>query len=145
MMRLGEWLGLRLVGGEVIELVGDVGAGKTTFTRGLARGLGIDSAIQSPTFTVSREYGCRDNLRLVHYDFYRLLEAGIMADEIHDTLLDPQAVVVVEWSGVVADVLPDRRIIFTIQPVAESENERELVGGGAGVAILKEYKHATTA
>lgn len=145
MMRLGEWIGSKLSGGEVIELVGDVGAGKTTFTRGLARGLGIASPIQSPTFTVNREYSCRDNLRLVHYDFYRLTEAGIMADEIHDTLLDPQAVVVVEWSDVVADVLPDRRVILTIHPVASSENERELIGSGDGVNILKEYEHATAA
>lgn len=126
MQRLGEQLGRTLRGGEVIELVGDVGAGKTTFTRGIAAGLGIAEPIQSPTFTISREYDARDNLRLVHYDLYRLQEAGIMTDDIIDAMHDPSTVVVVEWAGVVNDVLPTDRCTVTIRPVATDEQARQL-------------------
>ena len=71
MISFGQELGNSLKGGEVIELIGDVGAGKTTFTKGLAKSLGITDEIQSPTFTISRVYeGTKNNL--VHYDFYRL-------------------------------------------------------------------------
>ena len=73
MISFGQELGNSLKGGEVIELIGDVGAGKTTFTKGLAKSLGITDEIQSPTFTISRVYeGTKNNL--VHYDFncYRM-------------------------------------------------------------------------
>lgn len=114
----------RLQGGEVIELIGDVGAGKTTFTKALARALGINEAIQSPTFTISRQYSYGDGQRLVHYDFYRLQEAGIMRDELAETIADPKALVVVEWADVTADVLPAERITIQIDSVAEDEQAR---------------------
>ena len=84
MLAFGQKIATRLQGGEVLELVGDVGAGKTTFTKGLALGLGVQGTVQSPTFTISREYETSSAIRLVHYDFYRLQEAGIMADELLD-------------------------------------------------------------
>ena len=98
---LGERLGALLRGGETIELVGDVGAGKTTFVKGLALGLGIDEDVQSPSFTISRLYDARDNLRLAHYDFYRLTNAGIMADELTETTQDSATVTVIEWADIV--------------------------------------------
>lgn len=123
-MDFGEQIGRMLRGGEVIELVGDVGAGKTTFTKGLGRGLGIDEDIQSPSFTISRVYDGRDDLRLVHYDFYRLSEAGIMANELADAIMDQKSVIVVEWADAVQDVLPKNhtRIRFT----SPSETTRQL-------------------
>lgn len=123
-MDFGEQIGRMLHGGEVIELVGDVGAGKTTFTKGLGRGLGIDEDIQSPSFTISRVYDGRDDLRLVHYDFYRLSEAGIMANELADAIMDQKSVIVVEWADAVQDVLPKHhtRIRFT----SPSETTRQL-------------------
>ena len=124
--RLGELFGERASGGTVFELVGDVGAGKTTFTRGLAKGLGIAEAIQSPTFTISREYDARDGLRLVHYDFYRLREPGILADELGETLQDDAAVTVVEWAESVEEILPDERIVLRILPVATDESARQI-------------------
>ena len=112
---LGERLGALLRGGETIELVGDVGAGKTTFVKGLALGLGIDEDVQSPSFTISRLYDARDNLRLAHYDFYRLTNAGIMADELTETTQDSATVTVIEWADIVEGVLPTGRlsIVFT--------------------------------
>lgn len=119
-----------LKGGEVIELIGDVGAGKTSFTKGLAAALGIKEAIQSPTFTISREYGYGDNQRLVHYDFYRLNQAGIMRDELAETIADPEALAVVEWADVAADVLPESRITIQISAVATDEQAREVKVSG---------------
>ena len=75
-----EKLANRLVGGEVIELVGDVGAGKTTFVRGLAKGLGSTDHVSSPTFTVEQVYTGR--LTLYHYDFYRLPDAGVVKNQL---------------------------------------------------------------
>ena len=119
MRQLGERLGRQLSGGEVIELVGDVGAGKTTFTKGLARGLGIDEPIQSPTFTINRIYAARDDLQLIHYDFYRLDAPGIMADELREAMSDPANIVVIEWAGLVDDVLPENRLTINIETTGE--------------------------
>lgn len=118
---LGERLGHFLRGGETIELIGDVGAGKTTFTKGLARGLAIDEAIQSPSFTISRVYDARDGLVLAHYDFYRLADAGIMNDELRETLHDPETITVIEWADIVEGVLPENRIRLQFQATSEEE------------------------
>lgn len=130
MKRLGEKLGALLRGGEVLELVGDVGAGKTTLTKGLAKGLAIDEDVQSPSFTISRVYDAREGLQLAHYDFYRLGNAGIMADELHETLHDSQVVTVVEWAGIVDGVLPVDRVSVRITSPTETDRHVELVAGG---------------
>ena len=108
--KIGHEIGQSLLGGECIELIGDVGAGKTTLTRAIAEGLGVDEDVQSPSFTISRQYPARDNLLLVHYDFYRLADPGIMAYELTETLEDPQIITVIEWAETVHSVLPDNRI-----------------------------------
>jgi tRNA threonylcarbamoyladenosine biosynthesis protein TsaE len=125
MKSFGARLASFLRGGEVIELVGDVGAGKTTFTKGLAEGLGVDDDVQSPSFTISRIYPARDGLTLAHYDFYRLQQAGIMGDELHETMLNQQTVTVIEWGGIVEDVLPDDRLTLTI--VTPTETTRRII------------------
>ncbi len=124
MKLLGAKLGRLLVGGESIDLTGDVGAGKTTFTKGLAVGLGIDEDVQSPTFTISRTYDGRDGIRLAHYDFYRLQSAGIMHDELAETLADSMAVTVIEWSDIVKGVLPTDHL--SIHITSPEENVRHL-------------------
>lgn len=121
---LGERIGRLLRGGEVLELVGDVGAGKTTFTKGLSAGLAIDDEVQSPSFTVNRIYEARDGLVLSHYDFYRLTDAGIMANELHEVTQDKAAVTVVEWADIVENVLPEHR--FTIRFAAPTETSRQI-------------------
>lgn len=114
-------LGAALPGGTVIELRSDVGGGKTTFTKGLAEGLGVHETVQSPTFTINRLYDGRDGLRLSHYDFYRLSDAGIMQAELAETLADPSAVTVIEWADTVTDVLPPGRTRITIEQLGEQE------------------------
>jgi tRNA threonylcarbamoyladenosine biosynthesis protein TsaE len=130
MRALGAKLGAFLKGGEVIELVGDVGAGKTTLTKGIAVGMGIDEDIQSPTFTISRVYGAPNDLHLVHYDFYRLSDAGIMADELHETVNDPSTITIIEWAEIVTGVLPADRL--TIHLTSPAEQTRRVVVHAGG-------------
>ena len=117
---LGERIGARLRGGEVIELVSDLGGGKTTFTRGLVRGAGSPDRVASPTFTVVRQYDA-PKLNIFHFDFYRLDDPGIIVDELREYLSDPWTVVIVEWSDVVREVLPKDRTTITISAVGETE------------------------
>ena len=91
----------------VIELIGDVGAGKTTLTRGLAEGLGVAEAVTSPSFTISKVYALPDGGRLVHYDFYRLKEPGLMVEDLAENMAEPRNVVVIEWGESVAEVIPE--------------------------------------
>ena len=130
MQRLGQIIGSRLRGGEVIELVGDIGAGKTTLTKGVAKGLDITEPVQSPTFTISRVYQSPGGLTLAHYDFYRLGEAGIMAEEIHEVAMQPQTVTVVEWAGAVEQVLPADRLTARILAIDEQSRRVTLSAGG---------------
>lgn len=125
-MAFGQNLGQELVGGEVFELVGDVGAGKTSFVKGLARGLGVDDDVQSPSFTISRVYKCRDELELRHYDFYRLDDAGIMSHEILEGLEDKNVITVVEWADTVASVLPEKHITIRFSYDATRDEVRRV-------------------
>jgi tRNA threonylcarbamoyladenosine biosynthesis protein TsaE len=120
---IAEQLGAKLQGGEVIELVSDLGGGKTTFTRGLARGAGSTDRVGSPTFTISREYA-GPKFTIAHFDFYRLGEAGIVADELAEVIDNPNYVAVVEWGDIVHDVLPSKRL--TIHLTLTGESERQL-------------------
>ena len=120
---LGVAIGQQLCGGEVIELVGDVGAGKTTLTRSIARGMGIAEPMQSPTFTIVNRYENAAAITLAHYDFYRLQDAGVMRDELREALDDQTTVVVVEWGDIIAEVLPEDRLTITLQPASETERE----------------------
>ena len=98
----------------VIELVGDVGAGKTTFTKGLARGLEITDEITSPTFTISKVYENSRGQKLVHYDFYRLENPGIMVEDLFENLQDPQTVTIIEWADTVSEILPANHLRLEI-------------------------------
>ena len=129
MKQLGEAIGQSVSGGEVLELVGDIGAGKTTLTKGIAQALGINEPVQSPTFTISRVYDSPKGLHLAHYDFYRLSEAGIMGDEIREAM-DDNSVVVVEWAGAVDDDLPKDRLVVKITTISEEERLVEFHPGG---------------
>lgn len=124
--RLGERIGTNLRGGEVIELASDLGGGKTTFVRGLARGAGSTDHVASPTFTISREYKT-DKFVVYHFDFYRLHEPGVMADELYELLGDPHAVVVVEWSDIVQHVLPAGHLKVDIKQTGETGRQLDFV------------------
>ena len=130
MQDFGARLGSLLRGGEIIELVGDIGAGKTTLTKGIARGMGINDDILSPTFTISRVYRSTSGIQLAHYDFYRLSDAGIMSIELAESTSDPNTVTVIEWAEIVHGVLPDDRITIDIASPDEEIRDIELRFGG---------------
>jgi tRNA threonylcarbamoyladenosine biosynthesis protein TsaE len=117
-------LGKRLRGGEVIELVSDVGGGKTTFVKGLAKGFGSTDAVASPSFTLSREYVAGDKT-MYHFDFYRLNDPGIVANELAEVVDDEKAVTVVEWADIVENVLPADHMRITIKSIGDTEREFE--------------------
>jgi tRNA threonylcarbamoyladenosine biosynthesis protein TsaE len=120
--QLGEHIGERLKGGEVVELVSDLGGGKTTFVRGLAKGAGSSDHVASPTFTISKVYKT-PKFEIHHFDFYRLHEAGLMEHELQDLLGDQKVVIVVEWGEVVKHVLPEERLTIEISQTGNEERE----------------------
>lgn len=129
-MVLGERLGRLLSGGEVIELSSDLGGGKTTLVKGIAKGLGVDEPIVSPTFTISRVYQMPGNKRLFHFDFYRLSPGDVAAEELAEASGQPSNIVVIEWAGQVGTKLPEDRM--TIELIASGEDEREITIKGRG-------------
>ena len=138
MKAFGQRLGSLLKGSEVIELVGDVGAGKTTLTKGVAKGLGVDEDVQSPSFTISRVYNTASDLRLSHYDFYRLQDAGIMADELQETIGEANGITIIEWAEIVSGILPTDRLTIRIISPSESARRIEVTAGGEKSNLLLE-------
>lgn len=115
-------MGNRLKGGEVIELMSDLGGGKTTFVRGLARGAGSRERVASPTFTISKVYTA-PAVDIWHFDFYRLQDAGITAAELQEAASDPRVVTVVEWGEAVQSVLPPERLTVQIKPTGNDSRQ----------------------
>jgi tRNA threonylcarbamoyladenosine biosynthesis protein TsaE len=134
--QLAEKLGKACQGGEVIELISDLGGGKTTFTRGLVRGIGSTDTVASPTFTISKVYKTA-NLEVHHFDFYRLQEAGIVADELYEVLGDPAIVTVVEWGDVVQHVLPEKRLTITIEQQPDGTRQLTLTAPEALTYLIE--------
>jgi len=121
---LGEKLGQKCKGSEVFVLQSDLGGGKTILTQGLAKGLGIQDHVTSPTFTISRVYKGRDNLHLYHFDFYRLHDPGIIKHELAEVALHTHSVTVIEWGDIVNSVIPKDAIVITLDRRAETEDSR---------------------
>ena len=130
---LGEALARQLHGGEVLAFTGDLGAGKTAFTRGLARGLGISDPVTSPTYTIVNEY-LRGRIPLFHFDMYRLGSSDELFDIGWEDYLTRGGVCAVEWSENVADAMEDP---ITIEIRRLGDQDREIIiEGGSGYADL---------
>ena len=128
---LGERLAKTLHGGEIIAFTGDLGAGKTAFTRGLARGLGIPMRVTSPTYTIVNEY-TGGRLPLFHFDMYRLGSSDELFDIGWEDYLSRGGVCAVEWSEQVADALPEGTVYVTLTRHPEHDGWRSItVEGGA--------------
>jgi tRNA threonylcarbamoyladenosine biosynthesis protein TsaE len=123
---LGEILGANLSGGELIELHADLGGGKTTLTQGIASGLGSKDIVSSPTFTLSKIYKCRGGIEIHHFDFYRLTEPGVLKDQLAESLSSKNVVTIIEWSDIVADVLPEDRLNIELAPRPLDPDERQV-------------------
>ena len=111
---LGIRLGEKLRAGDVVALSGDLGAGKTRFTFGIARALQVNDYITSPTFTIVNEY-LDARLPLVHFDAYRLGDASELYEIGFDEYLDRQGILVIEWADLVKDALPVDTVYVEIQ------------------------------
>jgi len=119
MRKLGTVIARQLEAGDIVLLHGDLGAGKTTLAQGIAAALGVEGAMQSPTFTVRAEYPARlaggDDVTLHHLDLYRLAGPDELVDIGWDELLSSEdSVMVVEWPERAGDWLPDRYLLATI-------------------------------
>ena len=139
---LARWLR----GGEVIELVSDLGGGKTLFTQGLAAALGYDGEVTSPTFTLSNVYRLTSGLEIHHYDLYRLSEGGVVGDELVEDMGDPVVITVIEWAGAVNAALPADRLAVDIERSGdESRLFRFRSGGPVSAEIINHLTQSAPA
>lgn len=127
-LALGERLAKLLKGGEVIELISDLGGGKTVIVKGLAKGLGYDGPVTSPTFTISRVYNLPSDKQLHHFDFYRLAAGDIVDQELAEVMGDPNVITAIEWAEHSGDALPADRITVSIKRVDETTRGIEITG-----------------
>lgn len=121
-------LGVLLEPGDLLCLVGDLGAGKTTFTQGLALGLGLppEVPVNSPTFTlVSEHHGGR--VPLYHFDVYRLLDLSGLYDLAFDEYLSGDGVVVIEWADKIPDALPNERLDIALATDDKDPDTRQMI------------------
>ncbi|MGN1403845.1 MAG: tRNA (adenosine(37)-N6)-threonylcarbamoyltransferase complex ATPase subunit type 1 TsaE [Ruminococcus sp.] len=124
---LAKIIGKRLRAGDVIAYFGGLGAGKTTFTRGLAQGMGLPDVVSSPTFAIVQEYH-GDGLSLYHFDMYRIDGAlDLESTGYYDYPLD-EGVFAIEWSENIASELPGNAIRITIQRLSEMSREITVEG-----------------
>ena len=132
---LGKKLAELLRPGDVIAYYGDLGAGKTAFTRGLAAGLGIREAVTSPTYTIVNEY-LSGRMPLFHFDMYRLSSSEELFDIGWEDYLARGGVCAVEWSENVADALTDAISITIEKDLAQLDWRKITIEGGARVEAL---------
>ncbi|MBR6344400.1 MAG: tRNA (adenosine(37)-N6)-threonylcarbamoyltransferase complex ATPase subunit type 1 TsaE [Lachnospiraceae bacterium] len=112
--KFGENIGSKAVPGQVITLTGDLGTGKTVFVQGLARGLGIDDYINSPTFTIVQIYES-GRLPLYHFDVYRIEDESEMYETGLDDYMYGEGVCVIEWAEMISGLLPEERTEILIE------------------------------
>ncbi len=125
--KIGEALAKSLQPGTILAYRGDLGAGKTAFTRGLARGLGCKETVTSPTYTIVNEY-LGGRLPLFHFDMYRLASSDDLWDIGWEDYLDREGVCAVEWSENVQDAMEDA-ITVTIEKLGETTRQITIEGG----------------
>ncbi|MDR7074987.1 tRNA threonylcarbamoyladenosine biosynthesis protein TsaE [Fictibacillus barbaricus] len=134
-MAFAEKLGNALQKGDVLTLAGDLGAGKTTFTKGLAKGLGITRTVNSPTFTIIKEYSGR--VPLYHMDVYRLEDSD--EDLGFEEYFSGEGVSVVEWATFIEEYLPDERLEIVVSHKGDQQREIQLTPiGERYIELIKE-------
>ncbi|EOD00405.1 tRNA (adenosine(37)-N6)-threonylcarbamoyltransferase complex ATPase subunit type 1 TsaE [Caldisalinibacter kiritimatiensis] len=126
---IGYRLGRILQGGDIVCLTGDLGAGKTTLTQALAKGLDVDDYVTSPTFTLINEYNGR--YPVYHMDVYRLEDVDEMYDLGYEEYFYSDGVTIVEWANLIEEILPEERLNIQLKRGKEG-NEREINIYGKG-------------
>jgi tRNA threonylcarbamoyladenosine biosynthesis protein TsaE len=129
---VGEAMSASLRARDAVVLTGELGAGKTTFVQGVARGLGIEDQVSSPTFTLVKEY--RGILDIAHVDVYRLERVQDVVDLGLDELGDGEGVLLVEWGDAVEDLLPDERLRVELTTEDLVSDVRRLRVSGLGAS-----------
>ena len=128
---MGRALSKTLQPGDVVSLTGDLGAGKTTFVQGMARGLGVEEPVVSPTFTLVREY--RGTMPIYHLDVYRLDRIQDVLDLGFEEMIGPEALVFIEWGDAIETILPESylQVELSIPPAGD---DRRLLLSGRGAS-----------
>lgn len=129
--KAGEALGRRLTGGEIIAYKGGLGAGKTAFTRGLARGLGLGDCVFSPTFAIVNEYHGK-GLTLYHFDMYRITCAEALETTGFFDYAGDNAVMAVEWSENISEYIPDGAVTAELEITGEESRKITLTAPCGG-------------
>ena len=121
--RIGEAIGRAAEPGTVVALIGDLGTGKTTLTKSIARGLGVTETVTSPTFNIIREYKS-GRIPLYHFDVYRIGDPDEMFELGYEEYFYGDGICVVEWADIIEELLPEDAVIIRIERGADEE-ERE--------------------
>ena len=121
---LGTKLAKNLIGNEIILLYGEIGAGKTTFTQGLLKGLGYEGWGRSPTFVIINEYNLK--YKVNHMDFYRLNDISELINLGIEEYLDSASVKIIEWPEICLPIINDNHITIRISHLANSERQLEI-------------------
>jgi tRNA threonylcarbamoyladenosine biosynthesis protein TsaE len=140
--KLGEIIGRNLDPGDIVALIGDLGAGKTCMTKGLAKSLGVSDQyeITSPTFTIINEYP--GIMTFWHVDVYRLESSRDMIDAGFEDLFSSSGVVVIEWAEKILDILPPNTLFITFEYVDDTTRVVRISGRGSIInQIMEGYKH----
>ena len=111
---LGEKIGRTAKPGDVFTLIGDLGVGKSVFTQGMAKGLGIEEPVSSPTFTIVQEYG-EGRLPFYHFDVYRIGDTEEMDEIGFEDYVFGEGVSLIEWANLIEEILPEKRTEITIE------------------------------
>jgi tRNA threonylcarbamoyladenosine biosynthesis protein TsaE len=123
--KIGEQLGSLVKSGDIICLIGDLGTGKTHLTKGIAKGLGINEYITSPTFTIVNEYTGR--LNLYHFDVYRVNDPDEIEAIGFDEYIFSDGVSIIEWANYIKELIPPNNLTITIEKCLEiSDNYRKI-------------------
>ena len=127
--QLGEAIGRAAVPGMVIALIGDLGTGKTTLTKSIARGLGVTETVTSPTFNIIREYRS-GRIPLFHFDVYRIADPEEMYELGYEEYFYGDGVCVVEWADLIEELLPEDAVIIRMNRGASEEEREYIIEGG---------------
>ena len=129
--RLGTAIAREASAPILIELVGDLGGGKTALVKAIAKGLGIKQTVKSPTFNIHLSYKNPSGIRLEHFDLYRLNDDEIVLNELKESLDDDSSIVCVEWAQHFTNHVAADRLVIGCHYISENEREYEITANGA--------------